>query len=169
MATVAKSFRIKTGKDTFSDEINFLSTSVYTPDGKNLDTKLIEINDTISDNQTALTSAINTEKQARESADLVLTTNLQTEQTARAEKDGELTNAINAEIADRKDEIARLEGVISTAVEEEAGNRAEIIQTLENNLQTEINNRISEVRALRYSRGYNRMASRKLNGTSDTP
>ncbi len=111
MATVVtKSFKIKTGENSFSDPINFLSTSVYLPSGKNLDTHLEDvktaINTEIQNLKTADTAlggriddeigdrqdAISGEQDARQKAD-----------TALGERIDALTGLINTEASTRKD------------------------------------------------------------------
>ena len=86
MATVVtKNFRIKTGENSFSDPINFLSTSVYLPSGKDLDTHLEET-------ETALGNRIDKEIKDRQNADIALGNRIDT-----------LTGLINTEASTRKD------------------------------------------------------------------
>ena len=97
MATVVtKNFRIKTGENSFSDPINFLSTSVYLPSGKNLDTHLEETK-----------TAIDTEIQDRQKA-------VSDEQTARQNADTALGNRIDKEIQDRQNADTELGNRIDT-------------------------------------------------------
>ena len=126
MATVVtKNFRIKTGENSFSDPINFLSTSVYLPSGKDLDTYLEETETAISDEQSARQDAdsalgdrIDKEIQDRQNA-------IRDEQTARQDKDQiideqikTLTENLNGEITQREKSISTLQ----TTVEENTNN-----------------------------------------------
>ena len=108
MATVVtKSFKIKTGENSFSDPINFLSTSVYLPSGKDLDTHLEETE-----------TAINTEIQNRENADTAL------------------GGRIDKEIKDRQDAISGEQDARQKA-DTALGERIDALSTsLTNNIST---------------------------------
>ncbi len=145
MATVVtKNFRIKTGENSFSDPINFLSTSVYLPSGKDLDTHLEEtetaINKEIQDRQdadTALGNRINKEIQDRQDADTALGSRIDTLNT-------NLTNSINST-------TSTLTGLINTETQARESADQTIngkIQTLTDNLNGEITQRENSISAL---------------------
>ena len=127
MATVVtKNFRIKTGENSFSDPINFLSTSVYLPSGKNLDTHLEETK-----------TAIDTEIQDRQKA-------VSDEQTARQNADTALGNRIDKEIQDRQNAVSDEQTARQNA-DTALGNR---IDTLNTNLTNSINSITSTLTGL---------------------
>ena len=131
---VTKNFKIKTGENSFSDPINFLSTSVYLPSGKNLDTHLEDvetalggrIDDEIEDRKdadTALGNRINDEIKDRKNADTALGDRIDTLNTNLTNNVSTLTGLITAETKAREDEDKK----INTN-----------IQTLTDNLNTDI-------------------------------
>ena len=134
MATVVtKNFRIKTGENSFSDPINFLSTSVYLPSGKNLDTHLEETKTAIDTEIQDRQKAVSDEQTARQNADTALGNRIDKEIQDRQNADTALGNRIDKEIQDRQNADTAL------------GNR---IDTLNTNLTNSINSITSTLTGL---------------------
>lgn len=166
MATVVtKNFRIKTGENSFSDPINFLSTSVYLPGGKSLDTYLEETEAAISDEQTAREDAdtalgnridkeiqdrqkaISDEQAAREDADTALGNRIDTLNTNLTNSinstTSTLTGLINTETQTRESADQIINGKIQTLTENlngEITQRENSISTLQTTVEENINN-----------------------------
>lgn len=131
MATVVtKSFKIKTGENSFSDPINFLSTSVYLPSGKNLDTHLEDVE-----------TAINTEIQNLKNADTALGSRINDEIKDRQDADTALGKRIDALNTSLTNNISTLTGLITAETKARGDADKDIntnIQTLTDNLNTDI-------------------------------
>lgn len=138
MATVVtKNFRIKTGENSFSDPINFLSTSVYLPSGKDLDTHLEETKVVIDTEIQDRKKAISDEQAARQDADTELGNRINTLNT-------NLTNSINST-------TSTLTGLINTETQTRESADQTIngkIQTLTENLNGEITQRENSISTL---------------------